>query len=725
MLKLKKIKGQVTDNGITALTSKSKVGVGNLIVGGVSLQNKTDWKAAELIGRMVEGYYNEENELLYVKPLKNEKLLHIDALEVEDFSDNTTSDNILTYEDKNTNKKKTASVKAGASVIYNGEHMPSYGDELFETIENGSITLVSSEGTSSYDTVIIESYKNFVIASIFEPELAIYNAAYDIKTEENRSYKIDLSDYEFIEIFSTEGIPMTFEDLKVDQALSVAASNNYLKLIVSTTQEAGFAVSGISTDYEGRTVVTNGEKSYVISPSYFRAYEQKEIKMGEVYTFVINSFGDISWTVLSVNYQYETGCLARVNLEDSEDCTYLHLFEADGEIQHFKTAEKVKFIDEAGKVSTMDYNQIYTALKDKNELVTYRLNSDDRLAEIQLAYNGYKKDCPNKFMKLCDGSLTYENEFYAFNNLYFLGNAKRLFTVNSSESHDPRKYGAAKLSQIQTNKSHNVKCYSENSKYLVDYAIVYDLKTIQYNKIREDEFVVTDVRYELRDDEVKFKITGYSSGEKVLYCDPEIAQNAYDIFSYGDKENAQEHYTVQKGDIIKYYTDIITGEVTEIFIFYRSTEPHPETGSEGWILGADSTEQNPFSIDDNYKTTSMLSNAGVKPGREDGSRRYFYGWVYDMEGGVITVTTQDLNHDGDYYEWDDSDKDDSDNAEYISEYHTLTPYDAVTLSKNDATGKLEVISGKNIRTFKQYGTNCSRVLLCSANEHYFMVVLNN
>ena len=89
VLKLKKVKGQVTDNGITALYSKSEVGVGNLIVGGVSLQNRTDWRAAELIGRMVEGYYNEEDELLYVKLLSNEKILHIDALEIEDFSNNT------------------------------------------------------------------------------------------------------------------------------------------------------------------------------------------------------------------------------------------------------------------------------------------------------------------------------------------------------------------------------------------------------------------------------------------------------------------------------------------------------------------------------------------------------------------------------------------------------------------------------------------------------------
>ena len=722
VLKLKKVKGQVTDNGITALYSKSKVGVGNLIVGGVSLQNKTDWRAAELIGRMVEGYYNEEDELLYVKLLSNEKILYIDALEVEDFSNNT-----LTYENGNINKKKTASVTAGAAVIYNGEHMPSYSDEFFETIENGSLTLISSDGTNNYDTVIVEAYQNFVIASIYEPELAIYNAAYDIKNEDNRLYKIDLSDYEFIEIFSAEGIPMTFEELKIDHALSVAASNNYLKLVVSTTQEVGFTVSGISKDYKGRTVVTNGEKSYVVSPSYFRAYEQKEIKMGEVYTFLINSFGDISWTILSANYQYESGCLARVTLEDSEDCTYLRLFEADGEIQHFKTADKVKFIDEMGNISQMDYKQIYNALKDQNELVTYRLNSDDRLAEIQLPYDGYKEDCPNKFMKLCDdedGPYSYKDVAYAFGYKYFFGNVKRTFTVASDEVTDPKRYGViSKISSLTNGTKYKMKCYSEKSEYLVDYAIIYDYKKeSSIPTIRNRELVVTDVRYELKDNEVKFKISGYASSDVVLYCEPEVAENAYDIFSYADKTNAQTHHTVQKGDIIKYSTDYVTGEVIDIVIIYRSTELHPETGTEGWILGANSVDQNPFIIDAEYKTTTMLDNNGTKPGREAGSRRYFYGWVYDMEGGVITVTTQDLNHYGNYYKWDNPASE-----EYISEYHTSSAYPGVTLKKNDDTGKLEVSATKDIRTFKQYGTNCSRVLMCvtNAQNYYFMVVLNN
>lgn len=715
ILNLSKIKGQVTDNGITALDSKSKVSINNLIIDGELLQNKTGWRAAELIGRMVEGYYNKDGELLYIKLLNNENLLHIDASKVEDFSDNT-----FTYENGSTNRLKKASVTAGASVIYNGEHMPSYNDELFETIENGDITLISSDGSSNYDTVIVEAYEDFTIASILTNELAIYNAAYDINDESNRLYKIDFSDYEFIEIFSAEGTPMTFGELKVDQALSVAASNNYIKLIVSSTQEIGFTVSTIGEDDDGKTVVGNGEKSYSISPSYFKAYDKIDIKLGDVYTFLINSFGDISWAVISANYQYESGCLARVELDDAAGCTYIHLFEADGEIQHFKTANKVKFTDESGNVAKMNYSRVYGALKGKNELVTYKLNADDTISEIQLPYNGYSENCPNKYMKLCDvekGTFNYKDVAYAFGYKYFFGNIKRMFTVASNETEDPKRYGTINSVWNFTNgDSFKMKCYAEKSEYLIDYAIIYDYKVGNTAPtIRDRELVVTDVRYELYNDEPKYKISGYSSAAVSIYCDPEIAENAHDIFSYADKENADTHYMVQKGDIIKYSVDYITGEITDIVIIYRSTEPNPETGTEGWVLGADSTEQNPFAIDASYKIS-------LSPTRDGGSRRYFYGWIYDMEGGVLTVTTQDLGYYGNYYRWENPNS-----TKYISEYHTLAAYPVVTLQKNVDTGKLEVSASSDIRTFKQYGTNCSRVLICvtNANNYYFMVVLNN
>ena len=61
ILKLKYVKGQISDNGITALTSRSDVGVGNVKLNGITLKNKTEWNATELIGRMVEGYYNEDD----------------------------------------------------------------------------------------------------------------------------------------------------------------------------------------------------------------------------------------------------------------------------------------------------------------------------------------------------------------------------------------------------------------------------------------------------------------------------------------------------------------------------------------------------------------------------------------------------------------------------------------------------------------------------------------
>jgi len=719
ILKLRIVKGQVTDNGITALTSKSEVGIGNVKVGGVVLKNKTTWTMNEIIGRMVEGYYNEEDELLYVKPLKNEAVLEFDASMVDDFSNYT-----FLYEHIGTGRLKKAQIIPGASVIYNGEYMASYPDELFENIEYGSIKLISTDGSDKYDTVIAESFENFVISSILSDELAIFNAAYDTKDENNRLYKLSLKDYDFIEILDGEGNNLKFEELKVDDVLSVAVGSGYIKAIVSTQQESNFILSEMSQDEEGRTVIGNGNVSYLIASSYFKAYDKIELEMGTTYTFLVNHFGDIVWTSLSTQYMYETGCLARVTTDDVEEVAYIHLYEADGEVQHFRTAEKVRLLDKNGTYHRYNYKEVFGALNGLNEVVVYKLNFNDEITEIQLPHDGYMEDCPNKIMRILDaesGEYRYKDVAYAFGYKYFFGNVKRMFAVAQTDVEDPYRYGVVPGASSFTNyDTYKMKCYSTSSEYLVDYAIIYDYKTNNSWPVpRAKEFIVTDVSYELRDEEPMYKFTGFTTAETTLWCEPEVAENAYDIFTYSQKDSAEvtpKRYKVQKGDIIKYTTDYVTGDVMEIVIIYRDTELNPETGSKGWLLGSTDTSQNPFAISSTYGIT-------LNPGREAGSRRFFYGWIYDNEGGVLTVTNQDLSHYGNYYKWDNPNS-----TAYISEYHTNATYTSgATVQENPETGKLEVKSGKTIRTFKKYGQNCSRVLVCATNtnNHYNLIVLNN
>ncbi len=708
ILKLEKIKGQLTDSGITALSSPTEVGMGNIKIGDKVLSNKAGAGVEGMIGRMVEAYYSDESEALYVKLQKKEMYLAISYENFVSFANNT-----LRYVDEGTGKEESVSILPGAALIINGESVTNYTDSVFDDIEDGYITLIASDN-SDYDTIVAESYRSFVVGSVLQNEAIIYNVAHSAGTDSNRQYILDLAKYQAIDIIDNKGNKAEISDISEYDVLSVAESDNYIKIYISKHIENNFNITFFENNGD-ENVLGNSEKKYVISSHYDEIRDKADLKVGKTYTLYINHFGKVAWAQTADIIMYETGVLADIFTDDIEEFAIVKVYETDGEIKRIPTERKIKFRNESGNEFSVTYAELVNLLKGKNEIISYKTNSEEKITQLELAYDGYIADCPNNLMKIADaeeGAYSYKMAAYAFGYKYFLTRVKRMFSVSSSDPTDLNQYSRIdNVWQISNADAPKMKLYSQDSSYLVDYAILYDHNDVTAPpEITSRELVVRSIVQTVNaDDEVVYQINGNT--DTTLYCDAEVMSDVYDMFGYDSKSGTK--YTVDEGDIIKYRTDAVTGKIVDMILIYDDSAYHPVTGTRGWIAGADA-EDVPFVVNRDY---TILSSSG----RTDGNRRYFYGWVYSNEDGVIEVTTQDLTSSGNYYMWNNPES-----TEYISECYTDELYKKVTISLDEQTGNILCSETNEIRPFNKYGTMCSRALICSSvhEDDYFMMILN-
>jgi len=709
-LGLTQLSGQVTDNGITALTDKTEVGEGSVIIGGVKLVNKSARSADELLGRMVTAYYNDEYELLHVAYKKNEKKLVINGNLINSFRNGN-----IYYDVDGSSKEKHVKITPDAAIVLNGSFVASYNESLFTEIENGTVTLIASN-RADYDTIIIESYKNFIVASLNADDETINNAAFS-STDSTVMRSIKFKDYDFISISDTTGAKLTVADIKVNDVLSVAASENCIKIIVCRETEGSYTIKSVSEE-DGKTVITDNVNDYIIYPSYFKAHDVKEISMGTTYTLMFNCFGDVAWILDAADYAYEIACLLKTTLDTDTEQTILRIYDADGEKHNISAVSKVKFMDENGIVSKIGYEALYEKLKNQNEFIAYKVNNDGQVTEIQMAYSGYAEDVPNKLMRLCNlenkHSFNYVNVSYSFGYKYFFNDVKRMFDVDSDDVSDFENYTVISSPWgIDHYSNPKMKCYSLDSDFMVDYALLYDTEgTQKFPKLKERELVVQSVREILVDGENLYEITGFNGQSRTFYCEPEKIDNAYDVFTFKDKETVPGTYSLKKGDIIKYRLD--DGRLEDVVIIYRADSLVPGTGTKGAILGSTDITQNTFKLDSKYELTTPAEAI-----TSDSNRRFIYGWVYKYERGVVTVTTQDLTVADKYYKWNNPSS-----TEYLSEHHTLEQFSTMTVDTDADTGEVKATAGSTIKSFEKYGNDCSRVLIGITKDYYSMTFIN-
>ena len=366
----------LSDGGESYRETTVKIGGELLEDGGIDF--------SEYIGMRVKVYYKADdyhgNSAIHVVLDNNTSYIDISDTEIEE---GTTRSKVRYYEGK---KLKTANISSEAVFVCNGKRLDVVSDADV-LVGNGSVRLISNDGNSVYDVVIIDSYETFIVDKAMSADCAV-TLKYDKGT-------LDFDD-DFKTKYYMDGAETDFTSITSGSVLSAAFSKNtsgevLANVYISNNQVTGKAVAMFSDDRRG--VELEDGSRYDFTDEYEERINDGEINtyepvLNEEGIFYIDCFNRCAGYVLSVaskNYAYVVKCWYDVN----EETGSIRLFTKDGEFKDFGYAKNIRL-----NGSKMNKAQIPEQLKATGEngtvhqLVVYTANeAGDEITKLQTAEN--------------------------------------------------------------------------------------------------------------------------------------------------------------------------------------------------------------------------------------------------------------------------------------------------------------------------------------------------
>lgn len=335
------------------------------------------------IGMKVKVYYKADNNgysALHVALDKNTSYIDINDI---DISEDTTKSQVRYYDGS---KLKTAKISSGAIFICNGKRLDVVSD-ADTLVSNGSLRLISNDGHSEYDVVIIESYETFIVDKAMSVDCAV--------TLKYGKGTLDFDD-DFQTKYYADGVEADFSSIVSGSVLSVAFSKNtsgdvLAKVYISNNKVTGKAVSLLNGDR--REVELEDGSRYDFTDEYEERINDGESNtyepvLNEEGTFYIDYFNRCAGYVLSVaskNYAYVVRCW----YDEIEETGSIRLYTKDGEFKEFGYADNIRINGE--RVNKAQIPERLKATGENgtvNQLVVYTDNeAGDTITQLQTAEN--------------------------------------------------------------------------------------------------------------------------------------------------------------------------------------------------------------------------------------------------------------------------------------------------------------------------------------------------
>lgn len=393
--------GLVTANKYTSIFEPTGLDSDHILIEGY-LCATGGTNAADYVGTRVNAYVQEDPETEKATVLKIDYATDANVLVIgaEDLMSEKSAfslTNILYADEKG--KMKSAKVSATANYFYNGRMCDLEKDDF--DINNGTVTLISNNGGSTYDVVKIDAYENYMVTSIEEKddEVLLRAKPDDVDDKEGKDIPkvLDLSEtgengIRYVDIRRANGRVVKPSQIKPNNIVSayVSKDGGYVKAVLSTTVVEG-EISGIDESGARSVFTINGAdyKAFIFGTDWSHAgfyYKDMYPQFGSEGKFYIDASGYIAYAEYkSVTTQY--GLLTGVTKSSAMSSDVkLQIVTSDGEIIEVPVLEKgVKINNYAGGASYTKPDDLYTLLRDNDQLIQYSLTEGGELRKLNIA----------------------------------------------------------------------------------------------------------------------------------------------------------------------------------------------------------------------------------------------------------------------------------------------------------------------------------------------------
>lgn len=367
----------------------------------------------DYLGYRVKAYFKEidgkETVIAY-------EVLNNDILEIEDRDLIAFEDSVLEYQSGG--KIKRVTLDRNIAVIYNGVYTDSYTPEMLLP-DLGSVKLIKNGSSSGYDVILVENYKNDMVAAVNVSEEKIYQR---IDTAEVLELSREAKD---VLIVNDKGFDIELKDIAVNSVISVMQSKNgsYVKIVVSEKVVAG-TVRGVYNSDEKRKMLTIGDEKLLVSERFGTVLPQIG-SGGEFYLDFKNRI------VFCINAAFSEGLHWGYLIQFGQSGFgggIVKVLRADNLMFEYPLADKVTVNGErigADKITAC--GALFNEGVLKRQAVQFGVNANNEISRIQTAAEANSPDSPIRL--LTSGRKMYRGTSKTFEFSSYLKDKTVVFVV--------------------------------------------------------------------------------------------------------------------------------------------------------------------------------------------------------------------------------------------------------------------------------------------------------
>ncbi len=426
--------GTVDANKYTSLSSVTGLGSDEIELDGMRFYTG-ETNAADFVGTAADVYVKEgkngkKGTVLSIGYADKVKTLTLNADEINTDSPSFSLSNIV-YDDGN--KTRSATVSKTADYFCNGRMCALTKADF--NIDAGTVTLISNSGGSTYDTVKIDAYQNYVVDYYDSSTGTVYSK---LKDANGNPMSIcvdeDKMNDAYIELTRANGRVFKPSVLKENDVLSVNASKDkgYIRAVLS----------GNTIDGEITAIDENGPRVKVaidgVEYELFRlgtGWGSEEFPypyMGAQGEFYIDSYGYIAYAHYypsSMMYGFLTGAYVESGVSGR---ARVQIVGEDGVIYELDIPDKGIKVNNYDGTAVKTKPEAVIAMLGEQQLVQFTANDDRKLVKLNVAQK--IGEDPDAVLGSYDtGKFTLDYEFGATTNATYNSTIKSFYKGSSGD----------------------------------------------------------------------------------------------------------------------------------------------------------------------------------------------------------------------------------------------------------------------------------------------------
>lgn len=685
--------GSVEAIGKMSVNDKS-VGEDQILISGNTYDMSAEMYQPDMLGKYVKYYYKDKDNkktLKLVQTYNNEEVISIEDI---DYLNQT---GISYYVGDKTRSENLSE----CVYVYNGSMLKTKVDETLKKVNKGSVTLCDMNDDGKKDTVVVWDFKNFVVSSTSDNSKTIAN-----KLSGGGFYRYD--DYEKVIVYDAEKNEIDWSDIKADQLLMVAASNDKNVLYIITSDAAFNGTVEFVKDGDTKIVAVNGNE-YEVENSYVKEFNGLKIEAGGVYTFKTDIYGKICYaenftTEGSMTFAYVMDSAKGDNIFDDYTLK-LKLLLQDGTIEVIELADNTRIdgrVCKGGPVQLAEFVKP-EGLKDPvkapvDRVIRFNKNKDGKINVIDTATVGENQTAESSMVAV--GGESYTERWYNSGRIGYLTYVDSSKTIvfcvpeNGRSVNADDDYTVSNMNLINMEEQRKLKIYasSERSEFseVVVFKYSYDELRTNYSIDQTKVMMVDNISEVLEEDGSVVKaIEGMVNGGMTTVKIPD----GVDISNVGEGDIIRFMYGI-KGQVIPGYDKFgkdANGKNIDVLVMYDYSLDQGKAPTENGT---------------HWKRTAS-SNGGTLCLYNTGAT-YYEGYRSEIQlsfGYASKKTSK-------YLWWDAADKKASTEICDLSSVPVVV-YDS---TRKDGS-KIYRGSISDIEDYETVGDECSRVILNTAGPY--------